>query len=227
MPSLQILPTNPKTSGQSSPTLLSPSLFLPLPDTRRATFTMGIDCYGVWKEKLLRYDYLQDWDGVELEDHPYLCVYFDDGAYGEARAAINIKSGNPNLSRIVYWVVPDLEHPMLEKLRKISCGFRMLEDIREINPGGIGLDYLRGDYFEKERGRILPYDDEGTHTIIEVRDLVKRAIEAEADVYLFGCPFDDGKGMHEIHMNQGNPPMWGEENGVWQDGGILVEFDDH
>ena len=30
--------------------------------------------------------------------------------------------------------------------------------------------------------------------------------------------------MHDIHMNQGNDPRFERDDGVWQDGGLLIHF---
>ena len=32
-------------------------------------------------------------------------------------------------------------------------------------------------------------------------------------------------GIHDIHMNQGNVEKWKGDNGIWQDGGILIHFE--
>ena len=40
---------------------------------------------------------------------------------------------------------------------------------------------------------------------------------------LFG--FRPGRGIHDIHMNQGNPiGSFSDDNGPWQDGGLVFEF---
>jgi len=44
-------------------------------------------------------------------------------------------------------------------------------------------------------------------------------------VLVFGEPYATGLGVHNVHMNQGDPvgsPFAGE-NAIWQDGGILLE----
>ena len=47
-------------------------------------------------------------------------------------------------------------------------------------------------------------------------------------IYAFGSAFSDkGKvdGIHDIHMNQGNPKgNHGGDNGVWQDGALLINL---
>jgi uncharacterized protein YukJ len=47
-------------------------------------------------------------------------------------------------------------------------------------------------------------------------------------IYAFGSAFSDkGKvdGIHDIHMNQGNPAKnHGRDNGVWQDGALFINL---
>ena len=47
-------------------------------------------------------------------------------------------------------------------------------------------------------------------------------------VYAFGSAYADGgatDGIHDIHMNQGNPTdNHGNDNGIWQDGALLVSL---
>ena len=38
--------------------------------------------------------------------------------------------------------------------------------------------------------------------------------------------FKPGNGVHDIHMNQGNVGSFVKDDGVWQDGGILIHFAD-
>jgi len=46
-------------------------------------------------------------------------------------------------------------------------------------------------------------------------------------IYIFGEAYGNGRqGIHNVHMNQGAPlsSPFAEENGIWQDGGILLEY---
>jgi hypothetical protein len=36
--------------------------------------------------------------------------------------------------------------------------------------------------------------------------------------------FDPGNGVHDVHMNQGNSPRFRVDDGVWQDGGLLLHL---
>ncbi|MCA1709791.1 MAG: DUF2278 family protein, partial [Actinobacteria bacterium] len=46
--------------------------------------------------------------------------------------------------------------------------------------------------------------------------------EERTEDKVFG--FLPGNGVHDIHMNQGNSERFREDDGVWQDGGILIHF---
>ena len=41
----------------------------------------------------------------------------------------------------------------------------------------------------------------------------------------FLLSFRTRKRIHDIHMNQGNVEKWKGDNGIWQDGGILIHFE--
>ena|GEM_PF-5674349 len=62
----------------------------------------------------------------------------------------------------------------------------------------------------------------------EVVDLLNRAVaDANGTIYAFGSAYDDGdsQGVHDIHMNQGNPQgNHSEDDGVWQDGAIFMSL---
>ncbi len=113
-------------------------------------------------------------------------------------------------------------------------------------PGGMALDYVR----ERIAGKpmitraamtLLPkavkHGRAGNEREIEasralenaVAALLDRAIAAgDATVYAFGSAYADSgvvDGIHDIHMNQGNPVNnHGNDNGVWQDGALFLEM---
>ena len=44
-------------------------------------------------------------------------------------------------------------------------------------------------------------------------------------IYAFGSQYTEGNGIHDIHMNQGNPiGNHSGDNGIWQDGMMLFEL---
>lgn len=59
-----------------------------------------------------------------------------------------------------------------------------------------------------------------------VVDLMEFYLNRVTRIYLFGEPYTTGLGMHNIHMNQGDPigSPFAVENAIWQDGGVLLEY---
>lgn len=153
------------------------------------------------------------------------------------RIATNVKSGAPP-SELKYLVVNDFQHPMTDALSELDDG------LHEINPapGAIALDYIRGNLFPIEEMRILPHDAPGPDN--DLNDLLtmytRRAQQQQtARIYAFGeiwGPDNDGpdrhfgfrpkRGIHNIHMNQGNSANWRNDDGVYQDGGLIFHYPD-
>src|SRR5439155_234591 len=83
----------------------------------------------------------------------------------------------------------------------------------------------------------LPGDGNDLNDLIDAQ--VQRAKrDSNSVLFAFGQPwgpenkpdtnfkFKPNRGVHDIHMNQGNPPSGGHagDNGVWHDGGLLFWF---
>ena len=71
------------------------------------------------------------------------------------------------------------------------------------------------------------WDQIASITADQVVTVVNQAIEDDSGlVFAFGSSFADpggAAGIHDIHMNQGNPvDNHGQDNGIWQDGALFV-----
>ena len=153
----------------------------------------------------------------------------------EYRIAVNVKSQLAP-SEVEYLVDTDFRHPITASLRDKVPGFYRLGHL----PTDGGLDYIRGNLFDRTRMRPLPMNLPGPDD--DLNDQVDRVVQAaigeeDALVYAFGQrwgPEDDardkifgflpGNGIHDIHMNQGNSGRFVNDDGVWQDGGLLFYF---
>jgi uncharacterized protein YukJ len=160
------------------------------------------------------------------------------------RLAINAKSVVSPFD-LLYLVNDNFNHPIVSQLVNLPLGFKeILESERKA--GGISLDYIRGNLFDVKKMKPLPADAPGQdNDVNDILDLyIQRAINSPntTDLYVFGEPwgepwkpepqpdkifgFKPGRGIHNIHMNQGNKGKFGQENGVYQDGGLLIHFGD-
>ncbi|KAL4871443.1 hypothetical protein BDV12DRAFT_164288 [Aspergillus spectabilis] len=199
---------------------------------------MPVENYGLWKGHAVRYTVEHRQDDP---DSPHLSLYFHDQESGVpehdtsfrhrdkqipglCRAAINIKSGDPRDSRLVYWVNHQIDlNPLTDKLVDLDLGFHPLD---KKEPKEYGLDYIRNSLFNTTNGRLLPHDIPGQFTnIVDVLEpSIKQAVEENAEVYLFGSRFNTGSGVHNVHMNQGNSRQFRGDDGVFQDGGLIFHF---
>ncbi|HEU0220825.1 MAG TPA: DUF2278 family protein [Paracoccaceae bacterium] len=183
---------------------------------------MPLSEYGLWVARPVRVSAER---AAEDPTSPHIHLFYDDGgggAFGGARrASINVKSQS-RISELVYWHTPDFRHPLTSHLPGLAPGFRRIES----RPGDLALDYLRGNLVDFARGRILPHDVAGApNDIIDfVMPELQAAIHRGATAYLFGEPYDDHQGIHDIHMNQGSAAQFARYNGVWQDGAVILHY---
>jgi uncharacterized protein YukJ len=151
------------------------------------------------------------------------------------RIAVNVRSAQ-NPPDLLYVADEMFTHPVLTALTGLPEGFSALPS----RPGGAALDYIRGNLFDPAGMRSLPANLPGPDNDLSDRlaHFVNRAIsDPTALVYAFGqrwgpenstpdkvFGFSPGNGVHDIHMNQGNNGRFAGDNGVWQDGGLLLHF---
>ncbi|HEY9599313.1 MAG TPA: DUF2278 family protein [Cyanophyceae cyanobacterium] len=167
------------------------------------------------------------------DSSPHYQVHVNDGQY-DYRIAINVKSVVKPYD-LLYLVDDNFTHPITDGLVNLDFGYHK----QPSKPGELALDYIRGNLFDVTQMKPLPFNVPGRdNDLNEVIDLfIKRAIASdEAVIYAFGEPwgpenipdkifkFSPGRGIHNIHMNQGNSGKFSGENGVWQDGGLMIHY---
>jgi uncharacterized protein YukJ len=168
-------------------------------------------------------------------DAPHYQIHLTDEQGTHYRVAVNVKS-QERPSELLYLVNEDFRHPVTARLEGLSSGWNTLPS----GPGGPNLDFVRGNLFDPADLRTLPPDVAGPDN--DLADLldhyVRRAVEdPDARLYVFGerwgpeatirdkiFGFLPGNGVHDIHMNQGNSAKFERDDGVWQDGGLLIRF---
>lgn len=164
------------------------------------------------------------------------------GTGGPFTVAVNIQSFDG--SEVLYLIEQGFVPPSAAGLAGLASGMTRLAS----QPGGLALDFVREQIGGKPmvtraEMTLLPIAGSARHLRDEARHaeaveehalqnavvaLVQAAIAAgDATLYAFGSAFaDSGRvdGIHDIHMNQGNPVSGGHagDNGVWQDGALFV-----
>lgn len=188
---------------------------------------MALHSYGVLKGKAIEVRL-----GAGQSPHYQVRLIDDTTDY---RIAVNVKSQLPP-SDVEFVVIEHFKHPITDILAPLPRGFRTLER----KPGTGALDFIRGNLFDRTQMRPLPFSLPGfDNDLNEKLDRVmQRAVADEsALVYAFGerwgpeagvkdkyFGFLPGNGIHDIHMNQGNSGRFVSDDGVYQDGGLLVHF---
>lgn len=154
------------------------------------------------------------------------------------RVAVNVESALEP-SELEYLVVSDFTHPLLADLAALPVGWNPLPS----RAGGVALDFIRGSLFDRSAMRTLPFAVPGPDNDLNEKldHYVQRALGDEhATVYAFGerwgpengrkdkiFGFLPGNGVHDIHMNQANVGRFVDDDGVWQDGALLLYFPAH
>ena len=153
------------------------------------------------------------------------------------RIAVNVLS-QESPSELLYVAAESFTHPLLPALATVPDGFADVDSAG----GGIALDYIRGNLFDRSSLRPMPATAPGPDN--DLADMLdhftsRAAADRAARVYAFGerwgpedgtpdkvFGFSPGNGVHDIHMNQGNDGPFVRDDGVWQDGGLLFHFPD-
>lgn len=183
--------------------------------------------YGVLKGRPLR-----GVDGRGSNSHYQIHIVDDLTEY---RIAVNVKS-QESPSDLEYLVDEDFRHPITDGLLTRPLGFFPLPS----TPDGGALDFIRGNLFDRTKMRPLPTNLPGPDN--DLNDAVERVVQAAIqEENAFVCAFGQrwgpepttrdkifgflpGNGIHDIHMNQGNSSRFVNDDGVWQDGGLLFHL---
>lgn len=188
---------------------------------------MPIANYGVFKGRSIS-------RRLATGSSPHYQIHLVDDGGTHFRAAINVLS-QVAPSEVLFYVKSFFLHPVTAIVKPLSSGFHPLAS----QPDSGALDFIRGNLFPPERMTPLPVGAPGPDNDLNEKldQVVQRAMSDEdALVYAFGqrwgpeekadhyFGFKPGNGIHDLHMNQGNVGRFQNDDGVWQDGGLLFEF---
>lgn len=178
---------------------------------------MPINSYGVWCANAVR---VTAETAQEDPNSPHIHLFYEDGRGEEYRASINVKSKSA-ISELACYRFDNFQHPVLREISDLGRGWHNLEK----KPGGAALDYVRGNLFHFKDGILLPHDIPGAENDLLdlMMPILQTASSKQSKIYLFGEPYSNKKGIHDIHMNQGSAGQFARYNGVWQDGGLIIE----
>ena len=188
---------------------------------------MPLKNYGVLKGRIIDRQ-----PGSGQNPHYQIHVIDDTTDY---RIAVNVASAlSP--SELEYVIDSHFQHAFLEQLSALDQGWHLLPP----KPGGPALDFIRTNLFSPAKMVPLPFNVPGPDNDLneKIDHYVQRAMGDErAQMYAFGerwgpetgkrdkiFGFAPGNGVHDIHMNQGNVGTYMRDDGVYQDGALILHF---
>lgn len=174
------------------------------------------------------------------DDTPHLQIRVVDSNNQAWRVPVNVLSADQSFL-IFHRADPLQSHPLMAGLTNLAPGFTPLPaNVRSVSNA---LDFFRSPLFDWPTGIEAPPSGPGENddlqdTLITYLNNLK---SQDGDLFVFGAKFPEPgrspnprpidrefgtvQGLHDVHMNQGNPPgAHQDDNGVFQDGGLILRF---
>ncbi|KAF4458155.1 hypothetical protein F53441_6 [Fusarium austroafricanum] len=166
---------------------------------------MPLNTYGVWKGKVTN---------VKIPDSSIIpgvrvfhaCIDLQNDADHKpeaTKAIINFRSGRYDTSRLVYWLIQDLE--TRHHLEALPRGWNEIIHLASPDHRRISLDYLRVAIDHLESGESV----RDTDTIADyLCPFIMNASEKDATAYIYGQLDKGNSTIHDVHMNQGSEALF-------------------
>jgi uncharacterized protein YukJ len=161
-----------------------------------------------------------------------------DAPGGQYECAVDVAT--PSGVGVQFRVVHALDRALFAPILALAPGWHVLPRI----PSSGALDYIRSPLLRVRLGCMVPgatwlYEllskmFEGllnatwtASTGDNALDQLEAQVVGSSRVFVFGAPYTTGLGVHDVHMNQGDPPgQFQPLDGIWQDGGTIAERPD-
>jgi uncharacterized protein YukJ len=184
--------------------------------------------YVVWKAQPVEWDTTEARGGDPGSPHGQLSFTDDNGLH---TISINVRSKDPADHRLIFWT-GDLTD-------ETQFGERIIQALKGLNSQGPDqtpppLDFLHDGFLKFRNGTIRDTNVHGPNN--DITDDLDAFFDAtspdfkRSTLFIWGEQYaDNGGGVHQVHMNQGNyrrNPQWYGENGRGQDGGIVMRAPD-
>lgn len=184
---------------------------------------MPINRYSVLKGKPVS-------GAVSANSRPHYLIEVDaNGTRWQIAVNVESDTGSGASAEVLYALHENWTPPDAGLLDALPVGVTALAG-RDANPA---IDYLRSRANGQPlitRAGMTPLPLPGKTASQNLQNAVVQYLDQAVKdpggtVYAFGALYTSGNGIHDIHMNQGNPPKnHGGDNGVWQDGLLVFEM---
>ncbi|HEU0053503.1 MAG TPA: DUF2278 family protein [Longimicrobium sp.] len=194
---------------------------------------MALKDYGVLIGTLHHFERDQP-DNFGKYYHGMVFVNTPNGVY---RCAVDVNKPNGGVQ---HRVIEGLQESLFSKIDALPNGFTHLDS----NSFSGALDYVRSPLLRIRLGCLFVRMDpalelfrrflEGIFNLIWVNstgneslDRLEAMVTGAQRLFIFGEPFfnaqQNERGMHDVHMNQGDPPgPFQHLDAIWQDGAVIV-----
>ena len=159
--------------------------------------------------------------------HYYLTV--DAGNSGEYTVPINVRSKDKHRPDLLYYSDENYNAKAITILPTLESGFHEI-NYHSGEKADIAVDFIRSRLFDPKKMKIVRSNQTGPDN--DLSDFINKYMKKaegnpEAIIYAYGTHFTtNGKGVHNVHMNQGNTKYSPEENDIFHDGCVLIHFRD-
>lgn len=188
--------------------------------------------YGVLRGKVDRFKREDNFDT------PHLQIRVVDGNTKAWRVLVNVLSKDQSFL-VFHHIDPLQSRPLLAGLPNVRTGFTELPFASRST--STALDYFRAPLFDWLTGVAVPHAGPGVNDDLQdTLTMYLRQLQTQnGEIFAFGSKFPEPgqapnprpidhefntvQGVHDIHMNQGNPSgSFAKDNGVFQDGGLIL-----
>lgn len=155
-------------------------------------------------------------------------------ARGWYRVAINAQSIQPP-HELLFAAIDPFDHPILRTLNGLPKGLTDLSKRKTV-----ALDYTRGGFIRRAQMKVAPFRLRGPNNDLREflgLELAECINTEDSMLYAFGeswgpepnrpdqyFGFKPGRGVHDVHMNQGSRAKFRGANRARQDGALLLHF---
>jgi hypothetical protein len=153
---------------------------------------------------------------------------------GEYECAVDVST--PSGIPVQYREVRNLDQQFFAPVSNLGAGWHLLTPAA----GSGALDYVRAPLLRGRGGCVAivasplialinailrsPRFGWVESTADNALNLLEQRLTGSRQVHVFGAPYSTGHGVHDIHLNQGDPPgQFQHLDGIWQDGGTIIE----
>jgi uncharacterized protein YukJ len=186
--------------------------------------------YGFVKAKIVSEPKLQSSrHRSEIQYHLHVRMLVDGDNWD---VAINVGTNDAD-DLLKYKLAFDFRHPIIQTLADTDAGSHDLTGQTALP----ALDFLRSDLLTntgKWRDSDVMDGSDAVEPSATLGRLLSKAHRETLDVYVFGRFYSEGKGIHDVHLNQGSTKGFihrpgddaNDHNDIWQDGAVLVNVNE-